>query len=201
MVVKIILKKIYENKLWFLIAMFVFLIFPSFVSAINYGEGLYNYGVYSANTPTGGHPPLLPSVTPPISETVNCAPSEIFSPTTGMRCTNFTVTTPVGCTATTFFSPISGQRCPAVNISTPTPTSYNFGTATLRNGSEGEAVKELQRFFNDTLNANLVVDGKLGPKTIAVVKKWQKDNNLVVDGLLGITTKAKMNAVAQSVLL
>jgi len=71
--------------------------------------------------------------------------------------------------------------------------NYNFGPTTLRNGSKGEAVKELQRFLNDKLNLGLIVDGKLGPKTIAVIKKWQKANGLVPDGLVGKLTKAKMN--------
>jgi hypothetical protein len=158
--------------------MLIFFAFPSLVSAVNYGDGMYNYGLYSANTPTGGHPPLpvpvIPPVTPPIPE---------------------------GCTSTTLFSPTNGQRCPTtatpVNPTTPTLTSYNFGPTTLKIRSVGEGVKELQRFFNNTLNANLVVDGKLGPKTITVVKQWQKDNNLVVDGLVGVKTKAKMNATAQ----
>ena len=90
------------------------------------------------------------------------------------------------------------------NITTPiVPTtnnisdkiSYNFGITILRNGSSGNAVKELQRFLNQVLNFNLVVDGKLGPKTIFIVKKWQKLNGLVADGLVGPKTKAKMNAV------
>lgn len=46
-------------------------------------------------------------------------------------------------------------------------------------------VAELQRFLNDKLNLGLVVDGKLGPKTILVIKKWQSDNGLVPDGLVG----------------
>lgn len=73
---------------------------------------------------------------------------------------------------------------------------YNFGTKTLKNGSRGEAVKELQRFLNAKLCLGLVIDGKLGPKTIAVIKKWQKAHSLVVDGLIGPKTKAKMNAEA-----
>ena len=64
---------------------------------------------------------------------------------------------------------------------------------TLKNGSKGEAVKELQRFLNDKLSLGLVVDGKLGPKTISVIKTWQKDNGLVSDGLVGAKTKAMMN--------
>jgi hypothetical protein len=81
-------------------------------------------------------------------------------------------------------------------IATTQPT-YNFGTKTLKNGSKGEAVMELQRFLNDKLNLGLVIDGKLGPKTIAVIKKWQKANGLVADGLVGAKTKAKMNSMAQ----
>ncbi|KKR01728.1 MAG: Peptidoglycan-binding domain 1 protein [Candidatus Nomurabacteria bacterium GW2011_GWD2_39_12] len=78
---------------------------------------------------------------------------------------------------------------PATPASTSQSTgSYNFGTTTLKNGSKGEAVKELQRFLNDKLNLGLVLDGKLGPKTIAVI------NGLVADGLIGAKTKAMMNA-------
>ena len=52
---------------------------------------------------------------------------------------------------------------------------------------------ELQRFLNDKLNLGLVLDGKLGPKTISVIKQWQKDNGLVADGLIGPKTKDLMN--------
>ena len=82
-------------------------------------------------------------------------------------------------------------------FSNSNPTSYNFGTVTLRSGSRGEAVMELQRFLNRFLNLGLVVDGKLGPKTIAVIKQWQRDNGLVADGLVGVKTKAKMNQLVQ----
>jgi peptidoglycan hydrolase-like protein with peptidoglycan-binding domain len=67
----------------------------------------------------------------------------------------------------------------------------------LKNGSKGAAVMELQRFLNAKLNLGLVVDGKLGPKTIAVIKKWQKDNGLVSDGLIGAKTKKLMNSMAK----
>ena len=51
--------------------------------------------------------------------------------------------------------------------------------------------------MNKLLNLGLAVDGKLGPKTIAVIKKWQKDNGLVADGLIGKKTKALMNKMAK----
>lgn len=82
------------------------------------------------------------------------------------------------------------QDC--LNVVNPKIT-YNFGTVTLRNGSRGEAVKELQRFLNQVLSLGLVVDGKLGPKTIIVIKQWQKNHNLTPDGLVGSKTRAKMN--------
>ncbi len=82
---------------------------------------------------------------------------------------------------------------PTIPKTTPPVLTYNFGTTTLRKGSTGEAVKELQRFLNTKLNLGLVIDGILGPKTIAVIKKWQKDNGLVPDGLVGPKTKGKMN--------
>mgnify|MGYP001564786935 CR=1 FL=1 len=85
---------------------------------------------------------------------------------------------------------------PAVPATPATPT-YNFGTVTLKRGSKGEPVKELQRFLNDKLNLGLKLDGKLGPKTIAVIKKWQKANGLKADGLVGVKTKAKMNAMVK----
>lgn len=72
------------------------------------------------------------------------------------------------------------------------PGNYNLGTTILKNGSRGEAVKELQRYLNDTLNLGLVIDGILGPKTIVVIKQWQKERGLVPDGLVGPKTKAMM---------
>jgi peptidoglycan hydrolase-like protein with peptidoglycan-binding domain len=71
--------------------------------------------------------------------------------------------------------------------------AYNLGIVTLRDGSRGEAVKELQRFLNDTMKLGLVLDGILGPKTIAVIKTWQQSKGLVPDGLIGPKTKAMMN--------
>ncbi len=105
-----------------------------------------------------------------------------------------------GCDSrTTGFSITTGKSCignTGTTVSTVATTRiiYNFSTATLKNGSRGEAVKELQRFLNKALNLNLVVDGKLGPKTLTVIKIWQKQNGLIPDGFVGPKTKEKMNA-------
>lgn len=115
---------------------------------------------------------------------------------------------PISITATTNGCPSSSGSRATRRVVIPTPASiatsnpspnsgpstYNFGPTVLKLKSRGEAVKELQRFFNAKLNSNLIIDGIFGPKTLAVVKQWQKDNGLVVDGLVGPKTKGKMNA-------
>lgn len=98
-----------------------------------------------------------------------------------------------GCSGGNLYNTSTGKLC-----TNTVKKLYNFGTKTLRNGSRGEAVMELQRFLNQFLNLGLVVDGKLGPKTIAVIKKWQKEKGLVADGLIGPKTKAMMNAQAEN---
>ncbi|MBI3888857.1 peptidoglycan-binding protein [Candidatus Nomurabacteria bacterium] len=113
----------------------------------------------------------LPATTPPPTATT----PPVTTPTTP-------VTTPTGSTSQ-----------PTV----ASPVTYNLGTTTLKNGSTGNAVKELQRFLNSDLKANIAVDGKLGPKTIAIIKKWQKAHKLTPDGLIGAKTKKLMNSLAK----
>ncbi|MFA5936804.1 MAG: peptidoglycan-binding domain-containing protein [Candidatus Paceibacterota bacterium] len=101
-----------------------------------------------------------------------------------------------GCSGNNQYNTSTGALC-INNVGATAHGLYNFGTTTLKNGSKGEAVKELQRFLNAKLNLGLVIDGALGPKTIAVIKQWQLDNGLVADGLIGPATKAMMNASVQ----
>lgn len=56
-------------------------------------------------------------------------------------------------------------------------------TATLKKGSKGEAVKQLQYRL-----ANVTVDGIFGPKTEASVKGFQKAKKLSVTGIAEKTT-------------
>src|SRR3989338_6091849 len=134
------------------------------------------------------------------TSTPGCSGGNKYNTSTGALCVNNAVVANniPGCgSGTSGFSTASGVSCAGNVVGSSVSAaagSYNLGTKTLKSGSKGDAVKELQRFLNDKLNLGLVVDGKLGPKTIAVIKKWQKDNGLVVDGLIGPKTKAKMNA-------
>jgi hypothetical protein len=127
--------------------------------------------------------PVTVEVAPGVTETTDtpgCSGGNKYNTSTGKICNNTVVAEAKANTV----------------ANTIAKTVYNFGTKTLKNGSRGEAVMELQRFLNATLNLGLVVDGKLGPKTIKVIKQWQKDRGLVADGLIGAKTKAKMNAEA-----
>ncbi|HTE49158.1 MAG TPA: peptidoglycan-binding domain-containing protein, partial [Candidatus Paceibacterota bacterium] len=69
---------------------------------------------------------------------------------------------------------------------------YNFGSTTLKSGSTGEAVKEIERFLNSTLNLSLEQNGVLDEKVTTAIKKWQSNNGLVADGIIGAKTKAIM---------
>ena len=58
---------------------------------------------------------------------------------------------------------------------------------TLRKGSEGEEVKELQNLLNQH-GAGLKVDGKFGPNTYQAVRDYQEANGLFIDGVVGPQT-------------
>ncbi len=62
-----------------------------------------------------------------------------------------------------------------------------FTYPVLRRGSEGPAVKVLQRRLN-LAGANLAVDGDFGPLTEAAVRAYQRSRKLVVDGWVGPQT-------------
>jgi putative chitinase len=61
-------------------------------------------------------------------------------------------------------------------------------TATLRRGSKGDAVKQMQR------KLGIPADGDFGPGTEAAVRKWQAANGLTADGIVGPKTLAALMA-------
>lgn len=62
---------------------------------------------------------------------------------------------------------------------------------TVRSGSKGSDVTAVQTFLNWGIGAGLTIDAICGPKTIAAIKKFQKQSNITVDGIFGPTTKKK----------
>lgn len=78
----------------------------------------------------------------------------------------------------------------------PDPVSTH---PTVKKGSTGDAVKELQEDLNklkitDKYDKVLVIDGKFGILTQSAVKKFQKKFGLVVDGSCGPKTWAKIDS-------
>jgi hypothetical protein len=59
--------------------------------------------------------------------------------------------------------------------------------STLKLGSRGDEVKQLQELLNQK-GANLSVDGIYGGQTAAAVKNYQGGNSLAVDGIVGNNT-------------
>ena len=72
------------------------------------------------------------------------------------------------------------------------PQSATGAYPTLRKGSKGGYVKELQTILNYNYGAHLVVDGCFGPLTEIAVIAFQKLRGLRADGVVGPLTWAEL---------
>jgi len=68
----------------------------------------------------------------------------------------------------------------------PTTSAPAATTTTLRRGSKGDAVKQMQQ------KLGITADGDFGPGTEAAVRKWQAANGLTADGVVGPKTLAAL---------
>ena len=75
-------------------------------------------------------------------------------------------------------------------------SAYDLGSTTLKRGSKGAAVVQLQVALNNCSAAGLTSDGIFGRGTEAAVKAFQASKMLTADGLAGAITKATLNACA-----
>jgi putative chitinase len=71
-------------------------------------------------------------------------------------------------------------------ITASAPAAAAASGGTLRKGSKGEDVKQMQA------KLGLAADGDFGPGTEAALKKWQAANGLTADGVAGPKTLAKL---------
>lgn len=70
-----------------------------------------------------------------------------------------------------------------------------FGSATLKKGSSGMYVTNLQTVLNSYAGATLVADGSFGPMTETAVKAFQASHGLTADGVVGNMTKASLTSI------
>ncbi|MCR4886649.1 MAG: peptidoglycan-binding protein [Clostridiales bacterium] len=68
---------------------------------------------------------------------------------------------------------------------------------TLRKGSSGDAVRELQELLNQN-GAALTVDGKFGSATETALRNYQQSHGLVPDGICGAATMSALAAASQA---
>lgn len=82
---------------------------------------------------------------------------------------------------------------------TPT-TAYTGGlpNKTVKKGSKGTDVKRVQNFLNWCIKAGLKVDGACGSKTVAAIKKFQKQYGLKQDGAFGSKSRAKALSIVNA---
>lgn len=79
-------------------------------------------------------------------------------------------------------------------------TAYkgSLPSKTVRKGSKGTNVKHVQTFLNWCMKSGLKVDGSCGSKTVAAIKKFQKQYKLKVDGVFGVKSKAKAQSIVNA---
>lgn len=65
----------------------------------------------------------------------------------------------------------------------------------LKMGSNGSAVKTLQKNLNTLIKAKLTVDGEFGTATYNAVIKFQTKHKLTADGIVGENTQKKINSL------
>ncbi|MCD8383391.1 MAG: peptidoglycan-binding protein [Clostridiales bacterium] len=83
----------------------------------------------------------------------------------------------------------TGGTAPAAATDTATTGGFDVSTlSTIRQGSAGAQVKSLQSLLNGKGDAGLSVDGDCGSKTVAAIRRYQRDQGLTVDGIAGVHT-------------
>ena len=97
----------------------------------------------------------------------------------------------IGCTGTSLFSSVSGKACGITNINTVMLATLNI-TKVLKQGSNNNDVKELQKYLNSKGYDCGSPDGSFGLKTKKAVISFQVANKLKGDGIVGKATVSIM---------
>jgi peptidoglycan hydrolase-like protein with peptidoglycan-binding domain len=87
----------------------------------------------------------------------------------------------------------------ALSIIMPVLAFASFDIS-LKYGSRGDAVMELQDFLTDQSFLTGKIDGRFGFGTLKAVKSWQSANGLISDGYFGKGSRAKANNILADLL-
>ena len=92
---------------------------------------------------------------------------------------------------------VKGITCKDVATLTVTKKAYTstFPKGTLKKGSKGTQVKNLQKFLNWYGNYKLEIDGSFGSATEKAVEALQKATGLTVDGIWGTKSLSKAKSI------
>ena len=81
------------------------------------------------------------------------------------------------------------------------PYSGSLPSKTIKKGSNGNEVKNLQTFLNWCIGLKLAVDGNCGKNTVAAIKKWQrryaKAYGIAIDGIFGPASIKAANKIVE----
>ncbi len=89
--------------------------------------------------------------------------------------------------------------CPSyTEVELPLDQGITDTSTTLKKGSSGQSVMQLQTSLNTIMNAGLAVDGEFGSATETAVKNFQTAYGLDIDGIVGPLTIAKINELIAS---
>lgn len=154
----------------------------------------------------GGTTAVSASAVTSATSVAGCATGALFNTLTGQVCPT-AVVQPAGCTPGAVFSATTGQACTVTSTTAVTPMNTNTTTVTtntsqsssyqftlsLRVGSEGKEVTELQKRLVDGGYLNAKPNGYFGPATEKAVKAYQKATGISQLGNVGPATRSALN--------
>lgn len=90
---------------------------------------------------------------------------------------------------------VKGAQLESASYKPTTPYTGGLPSGKVKRGNRNADVKHVQTFLNWCIKAGLKVDGYCGSKTVAAIKKYQKQYKLKVDGVFGSQSKRKAKSI------
>ncbi len=161
---------------------------PNNIASGNQKGDSLNFPVYQPDTP---EPTIVPAAA--ITDLPTDTPVQSISTANNQNVAGGIPTPAVNNWLTTV-APMATADPSAKNLVTPAPTAVPTATpaSSLKLGSQGQEVRNVQRKLKDLGFYKGNVDGDFGEATEKAVKAFQKQYGLTVDGKVGSATMAKL---------